>query len=272
MWGLLLVFKFQVRTENLLTFDKTVCVQPTPAPGVYSARSRVDSAISPFPSHKCIRPLWNILNDIRQQLSRPPVFFHEPQVLTRCPKCLGAYLSKVKCESCASCCVSHLCPGSHQSGTTESHRSNQRVEDGSSGISGGHHQQSGASLKLKSTHKHWECFWKCALLQLCLWRQRVKKMTRLWLFVLTVAGEPWAAGEPGAVRRHGSAGHPGDGVQASGSRVQGRSQQAAVGKNHETRNQETKGFRPNWDKNNEMISNLFHKFLLISFISSWLTF
>lgn len=56
-------------------------------------------------------------------------------------------------------------------------------------------------------------------------------------FFLTVAGEPWATGEPGPVRRHGSAGHPGDGVQAPGSRVQRCSQQAAVGKNRKTRNQ-----------------------------------
>lgn len=69
-------------------------------------------------------------------------------------------------------------------------------------------------------------------------------MERLWLFVLTVAGEPWATGEPGPVCRHGSAGHPGDGVQASGSRVQRRSQQAAVGKNQETRNQRTRSCWP----------------------------
>lgn len=85
-----------------------------------------------------------------------------------------AYVSKVNCENCASCCVPHLCPGSHKSGTTESHRSNQRVEDGSAGVSGGHHQQSGASLKLKLAHKHFH-FCKGTLLQLLLERQRVIK-------------------------------------------------------------------------------------------------
>lgn len=95
-----------------------------------------------------------------------------------------AYVSKVNCENHASwCCVPNLCSGSHQSGTTESHRSDKRLEDVSAGISGGHHQQSGACLKLKLAHllSRWRLYkyilskkiniqrvCKCALLQLCL--------------------------------------------------------------------------------------------------------
>lgn len=131
-----------VTAENVLTFHKPVCVQPAP---VQCLLCRESCWLGDFPFSQPWRYQTFMKYSKQYQAAAVPTTcdfpWREPQVSTRCPS--------VKSEQCASCCAPRLCPGSHQPGTTESHRSNQRVEDGSAGISGGHHQQSGASLKLK---------------------------------------------------------------------------------------------------------------------------